>query len=195
MDPNSHVSNAYFQNWERMFIAGRYSFSFFIFMGGIFMTDEEYMSQALALAREALEEGEVPVGCVIVWEDGRIVGRGRNRREGDRDALCHAELEAIRMACQVTGGWRLNRARLYVTLEPCPMCAGAILNARIPELHYAAKDPAMGSCGSVLNLFEERFGSHPRIYRGPLEAECGRLLSDFFARTRERGDKTGRRER
>ena len=98
MDPNSRVSNAYFQNWERMFIAGPYSFSFFIFMGGIFMTDEEYMSQALALAREALEEGEVPVGCVIVWEDGRIVGRGRNRREGDRDALGHADAEAIRMS-------------------------------------------------------------------------------------------------
>ena len=159
------------------------------------MNDEAYMSRALELAKEALFAGEVPVGCVIVGPDGSIVGEGRNRREQERDALGHAELAAIRMACQTLGGWRLSNTRLYVTLEPCPMCAGAILNARIPELHYAAKDPAMGSCGSVLNLFEERFGSHPRIYRGPLEAECGRLLSDFFARTRERGDKAGLRER
>ncbi len=150
------------------------------------MTDERYMSRALELAKEALADGEVPVGCVIVWEDGRIIGEGRNRREMDRDALGHAELAAIRQACRTIGGWRLNKAKLYVTLEPCPMCAGAILNARIPELHYAAKDPALGSCGSVLNLFEERFGFHPRIFRGPLEPECGRLLSDFFAQARRR---------
>ena len=148
------------------------------------MTDEFYMSRALDLAKEALFDGEVPVGCVIVWKDGRIVGEGRNRRERDRDALGHAELAAIRMACQTVGGWRLNKARLYVTLEPCPMCAGAILNARIPEIHYAAKDPSMGSCGSVLNIFEENFGFHPRIFRGPLEAESAQLLSGFFARTR-----------
>ena len=150
------------------------------------MTHEYYMSRALALAREALTHGEVPVGCVIVGPDGSIVGEGRNRREEDRDALGHAELAAIRMACQTLGGWRLTGTRLYVTLEPCPMCAGAILNARIPELHYAAKDPAIGSCGSVLNLFEERFGFHPRIFRGPLEEECSQLLSHFFARTREK---------
>lgn len=150
------------------------------------MTDEFYMSRALELAREALRDGEVPVGCVIVWEDGRIVGEGRNRREKDRDALGHAELAAIRQACQAMNGWRLGKARLYVTLEPCPMCAGAILNARIGEIHYAAKDPAMGSCGSVLNLFEERFGFHPRIFRGPLEPECARLLSDFFSQARRR---------
>lgn len=148
------------------------------------MNDQFYMSRALDLAKEALSDGEVPVGCVIVWEDGRIVGEGRNRRERDRDALGHAELSAIRMACRAVGGWRLNKARLYVTLEPCPMCAGAILNARIPEIHYAAKDPSMGSCGSVLNIFEENFGFHPRIFRGPLEAECAQLLSGFFARTR-----------
>lgn len=148
------------------------------------MTDKEYMARALELAQKALAEGEVPVGCVIVRSDGRIIGEGRNRREADQDALGHAELEAIHMACQTVGGWRLTKAKLYVTLEPCPMCAGAILNARIPELHYAAKDPALGSCGSVLNLFEESFHFHPRIYRGPLEAECSRLLTDFFARTR-----------
>ena len=147
--------------------------------------DEEYMALALELAREALEDGEVPVGCVIVRADGTVVGRGRNRREKDRDALGHAEIMAIREACETLGGWRLTGCRLYVTLEPCPMCAGAILNARIPEIHYAAKDPAMGACGSVLNLFEERFGFHPRIFRGPMEAQCGALLSQFFASRRE----------
>lgn len=150
------------------------------------MTDEHYMSLALDLAKEALAENEVPVGCVIVWEDGRIIGQGRNRRETDGDALGHAELAAIRMACQTVGGWRLGKAKLYATLEPCPMCAGAILNARIPEIHYAAKDPVMGACGSVLNLFEERFGFHPRLFRGPLEAECAALLSRFFAQTRQK---------
>ena len=150
------------------------------------MTHHDYMSRALELAREALAQGEVPVGCVIVSEDGSIIGEGRNRREADKDALGHAELAAIRMACRTAGGWRLNKAKLYVTLEPCPMCAGAILNARIPEIHYAAKDPAMGACGSVLNLFEESFGHHPRLYRGPLEEECGQLLKDFFAHQRQR---------
>ena len=143
------------------------------------------MALALELAREALEDGEVPVGCVIVRADGAVVGRGRNRREKDRDALGHAEIMAIREACETLGGWRLTGCRLYVTLEPCPMCAGAILNARIPEIHYAAKDPTMGACGSVLNLFEERFGFHPRIFRGPMEAQCGALLSQFFASRRE----------
>lgn len=148
------------------------------------MTHEDYMSRALALAQKAQELGEVPVGCVIVWDDGSIVGEGYNRRETDGDALGHAELMAIRQACRTLGGWRLHKARLYVTLEPCPMCAGAILNARIPEIHYGAKDETMGACGSVLNLFEENFGHRPRLYRGPLEAECARLLRDFFAQRR-----------
>ncbi len=148
---------------------------------------EWYMSRALALAREALDAGEVPVGCVIADADGRIIGEGRNCREADADALGHAECVAIRQACRTVGSWRLHTATLYVTLEPCPMCAGAILNARIPELHYAAKDPSLGACGSVLNLFEERFGFHPRIFRGPLEAECGAVMTKFFARTRQPG--------
>jgi len=148
------------------------------------MTQEDYMDRALSLAREAMEHGEVPVGCVVVWEDGRIVGEGRNRREEDRDALSHAELLAIRQACQNVGGWRLHRAALYVTLEPCPMCAGAIVNARIPVVRYGAKDPAMGACGSVLNLFEEGFGSRPRLYRGPRETECAALLGQFFTSLR-----------
>ena len=150
------------------------------------MDHQFYMSRALDLAHRAFDLGEVPVGCVIVWEDGSVVGEGYNRRETDADALGHAELMAIRQACQTLGGWRLHRAKLYVTLEPCPMCAGAILNARIPEIHYGAKDESMGACGSVLNLFEESFGHHPRLYRGPLEEECGQLLKDFFAKQRER---------
>ena len=108
------------------------------------MTHEDYMREALALAREALAAGEVPVGCVIVW-DGEIIGRGRNRREEDGDALAHAELDAIRMACQAVGGWRLHRATLYVTLEPCPMCAGGIINARVAEVRYGAKDEKAGA--------------------------------------------------
>ena len=147
---------------------------------------EFYMSRALSLARTALSLGEVPGGCVVVWEDGSIVGEGCNRRESDADALGHAELMAIRQACRTLGGWRLHRARLYVTLEPCPMCAGAILNARIPEVHYAAKDESMGACGSVLNLFEEGFGHRPRLYRGPLEEECAQLLREFFAQQRQK---------
>ena len=132
------------------------------------------------------------MGCVIVWDDGSIVGEGYNRRETDGDALGHAEIMAIRQACQTLGGWRLHKARLYVTLEPCPMCAGAILNARVSELHYAAKDETMGACGSVLNLFEESFGHRPRLYRGPLEAECAQLLTNFFA-ARRRGTQTSPR--
>ena len=144
------------------------------------MTEREhYMTQALELAREAMAEGEVPVGCVIV-KDGVVVGRGRNRRETCRTALGHAEIEAIAMACKTLGGWRLKDCALYVTLEPCPMCAGAIVNARIPVVCYGARDDKAGCCGSVLNLFEERFNHKPRIYGGILEAECGAILQEFF---------------
>ena len=109
---------------------------------------EEYMRQALALAQEAAAHGEVPVGCVIVRE-GRIVGRGRNRREEKQHTSSHAEMEAIRQANEVLGTWRLDNCTLYVTLEPCPMCAGAILNARIPRVYYGARDREMGACGGV----------------------------------------------
>ena len=115
---------------------------------------EAYMRQALLLAREAAEAGEVPVGCVIV-RGGQVVGRGRNRREEKRSALSHAETEAIAQANGALGSWRLEDCALYVTLEPCPMCAGAILNARIPRVYYGARDAAMGACGGVLNLFME----------------------------------------
>ncbi len=140
---------------------------------------EYYMAQALALAREAERTGDVPVGCVVV-RDGEIIGRGRNRREASGDATAHAEMEAIRDACARTGAWRLHGCALYVTMEPCPMCAGAILNARIEEIHYGTRDAKAGCCGSVLNLFEERFNHHPRIYPGPFAAECEGLLQAFF---------------
>ena len=149
------------------------------------MEHEEYMRQALELARLAMAEGEVPVGCVIVRE-GRLVGRGRNRREEDKSPLAHAGLAAITDACRSHGDWRLKGARLYVTLEPCPMCAGAIVNARIPAVYYGAKDDKAGCCGSVLNLFEERFNHHPRIYQGPLREECESQLQDFFRGFREK---------
>ena len=144
------------------------------------MTEQEkYMKAALKLAHRAAEEGEVPVGAVVVC-DGKIVGRGRNRRETKKNALHHAEIEAIEKACKKLGGWRLHRCDLYVTLEPCPMCAGAIINARVPAVVYGAKEPNFGSCGSVLNLFEERYGHHPAIYGGVLSDDCAAALRAFF---------------
>lgn len=149
------------------------------------MSHEEFMSQALDLAREAAEQGDVPVGCVIV-KDGEIIGRGRNRREERGDATAHAELEAIREACVRVGSWRLHGCELYVTMEPCPMCAGGILSARIPELYYGAKDAGFGACGSILNLFEEDFRHHPKIVGHILGEECAQLLQDFFAQVRKK---------
>ena len=148
------------------------------------MDDLKFMDEALRLAREAAAEGEVPVGCVIVRGD-EIVGRGRNRREKNKTALAHAEIEAISEACARLGGWRLWECTLYVTLEPCPMCAGAIINSRISRVYYGAKDDKAGCCGSVLNLFEERFNHKPRIYGGVLEQECSRALSHFFQELRK----------
>ena len=147
------------------------------------MDHEAYMSQALELAREAAAGGDVPVGCVIV-RDGEVIGRGRNRREERGDATAHAEVEAIRDACARLGGWRLHRCVLYVTLEPCPMCAGAIINARIREVRYGAREGKSGCCGSVLNLFEERFNHRPRVYQGPLKRECEAVLQEFFQKLR-----------
>ena len=148
------------------------------------MEHEGYMRQALALAREALESGDVPVGCVIADREGNIVGRGRNRREERGDATAHAEVEAIRDACNHLGSWRLHGCTLYVTLEPCPMCDGAIINSRLSTVRYGARDDKAGACTSVLNLFEERFNHRPRLYGGLLEAECAALLQDFFSRLR-----------
>ena len=146
--------------------------------------DERYMRLALALAAEAAAEGEVPVGAVIV-RDGAVVGTGRNRRETARSALAHAEIEAIADACRRLGGWRLFGSTLYVTLEPCPMCAGAIINARIDRVVYGARDSKAGSCGSVTDLFVLPYNHKPAAEGGLLEGECGAMLSDFFRGLRE----------
>ena len=147
------------------------------------MDDEKYMDEALALAAQAAAEGEVPVGCVIV-RNGQIVGRGRNRRETAKTALGHAEIEAISDACRNLGGWRLWDCTLYVTLEPCPMCAGAIVNARIPKVVYGAADAKAGSCGSVCDLFAMDFNHHPQVISGVRQEECAALLREFFANLR-----------
>ena len=147
------------------------------------MEDAYYMEQALLLAREAAREGEVPVGCVIVRGD-EIVGRGRNRREKGKSALAHAELEAIAQANQNLGGWRLWECTLYVTLEPCPMCAGAIINARIPRVVYGARDEKYGACHSVCSLFDMAFNHHPKVEGGVLEQEAAELMQRFFQELR-----------
>ena len=144
------------------------------------MEREEYMSLALALAREAFDSGEVPVGCVVADGAGNIVGRGRNRREEGNDATAHAEIEAIRGACAALGSWRLDGCALYVTLEPCPMCAGAIINARIPTVVFGARERLSGSCGSVIDLFSERYGHRPAVFGGVLRDDCAALLTAFF---------------
>lgn len=147
------------------------------------MTDTEFMDEALALAAEAAADGEVPVGCVITLGD-RIVGRGRNRREKGKSALAHAETEAIAQACETLGGWRLWQCTLYVTLEPCPMCAGAIINARIPRVVFAASDPKAGSCGSLTNLFSLPYNHRPAVESGLLADEAAGQLRAFFRRLR-----------
>ena len=157
--------------------------------------DEQFMRQALALAAESGREGEVPVGAVITL-DGRVVGRGRNRRETAKNALCHAELEAINEACERLGGWRLWQCTMYVTLEPCPMCAGAIINARIPRVYYGAPDPKAGSCGTVTDLFALPFNHRPEVRSGLLAEESAALLQEFFTRLREtRTKKTAWKEK
>lgn len=148
------------------------------------MERELYMRRALELAREAAQAGEVPVGCVIV-RNGEVVGFGRNRREEKQATASHAEMEAIAMANEKLRSWRLDDCELYVTLEPCPMCAGAILNARIPKVFYGARDEAMGACGGVLNLYMERFANTPALVGGILEAECRTVLEDFFRNLRK----------
>ncbi len=143
------------------------------------MTDHEWMGRALALAAEAAAEGEVPVGAVIV-KDGVLVSVGRNRREIGKNALAHAEIEAINGACRTLGGWRLSGCTLYVTLEPCPMCAGAIINARLDRVVYGTADPKAGSCGSRINLFSLPYNHQPELVGGVLRDECAVMLQDFF---------------
>ena len=147
------------------------------------MEDLELMAAAMELAKEAAAEGEVPVGCVIA-RFGEIVGRGRNRRESGKNALAHAEIEAINDACNHLGGWRLWECTLYVTLEPCPMCAGAIVNARIPRVVFGASDKKCGACGSVCDIFSMDFNHHPQVERGLMEAEASALLGKFFKNLR-----------
>ena len=148
------------------------------------MDHEKYMRMALALAREAAENGEVPVGCVIADSASTVIGRGRNRREEKADATAHAEIEAIREAGEALGSWRLDGCTLYVTLEPCPMCTGAIINARVPTLVYGTADAVSGSCGSVIDLFFERYGHHPQVLGGVLGEEAAALLRAFFSALR-----------
>ena len=148
------------------------------------MDREYYMDMALQYAREAYEAGEVPVGCVIVNKNGEVIGKGRNRREETHDASSHAEMEAIRQACASVADWRLNDCTMFVTLEPCPMCVGGIINSRIPTVVYGAKDENTGSCGSVINLFEERYGHKPAVYGGVRRDECAEILRSFFEEKR-----------
>ncbi len=148
------------------------------------------MAAALALAREAAAAGEIPVGCVITDGAGSVIGRGRNRREEGADATAHAEIEAIREACRARGTWRLDGCTLYVTLEPCPMCAGAILNAQIPRVVFGALDEKAGACGSLVNLLRLPGCRQPEMTGGVLADECGALLSDFFRELRRKRKKT-----
>ena len=148
------------------------------------MTDRELMQAAIALAREAAADGEVPVGAVEA-KDGEIVSVGRNRRETDKYALAHAEIEAIDKACRALGGWRLWQCELFVTLEPCPMCAGAIIISRIKRVVFGAYDPKAGSCGSINNLFDFPYNHSPEIEGGFMQDECALLLTRFFSDLRK----------
>ncbi len=148
------------------------------------MTDEEIMRLALEQAKLAGDYLEVPVGAVIV-RNGEVVSTGRNRRESGKNALAHAEIEAIDSACKKLGGWRLWECEMFVTLEPCPMCAGAIINSRIRRLVFGASDSKAGSCGSVINLFDLPYNHRPEITGGFMADECASLLSGFFRRIRE----------
>ncbi len=150
------------------------------------MTDEEWMRQAMELARQAASEEETPIGCVIVHEN-KIIGKGYNKRNQRGNPLCHAELEAINEAAGVLGDWRLEECTLYVTLEPCPMCAGAIVQARIPRVVMGAMNPKAGCAGSILDLLhEDRFNHQVETVSGVLEEESRDLMKSFFGRLRKR---------
>ncbi len=154
---------------------------------GLLPVHERFMRLAIGQAKKAAALGETPVGCVIV-SDGKVIGRGYNRRNTEKSVLAHAEITAIRKACRALGDWRLEGCTLYVTLEPCPMCAGAIVQARIPQLVMGAKNPKAGCAGSVCNLLREPGLNHQvRIFAGVCETECSRLLSEFFRGLRSAG--------
>ena len=157
--------------------------------------EEKYMREALRQAKKALEIGEVPIGCVIVWQ-GKIIGRGYNRRMTDRTALAHAEIAAIRKANRAVGDWRLDDCEMYVTLEPCPMCAGAIVQSRIASVYIGAMNPKAGCAGSILNLLEEeRFNHRCHVERGLLAEPCADLLKSFFRELRLKDKTTGEKDR
>ena len=147
--------------------------------------EERFMKAALSQAKLAAKKGEVPVGAVIV-RDGEIISRAYNTRETDKNALCHAEIKAIRKACKKLGGWRLTRCELYVTLEPCPMCAGAIVNSRIVSVYYGASDKKAGAFGTLFDMNTMGLNHKPEIIGGVMEKECAGLLSDFFSELRKR---------
>ncbi len=152
------------------------------------MDDNFYMKEALKRAKVAYKDGETPIGAVIV-KDGKIIASGRNFREKRKNALCHAEIIAIDRACKKLGSWRLVDCDLYVTLEPCAMCAGAIINARIRRVVYGATDGKAGSFGSLVDLSELPYNHKPQITAGVMEAECGAILSSFFKELREQKKK------
>ncbi|MDR7240778.1 tRNA adenosine(34) deaminase TadA [Neobacillus drentensis] len=150
------------------------------------LQDEDFMREAIKEAKKAEERNEVPIGAVIVME-GKIVARAYNLRENEQNAIAHAELLAIDRACKDLGSWRLEESTLYVTLEPCPMCAGAIILARVKRVVYGASDPKGGCCGTLMNLLgDERFNHQSEVTSGVLEKECGQMLSDFFRKIRDR---------
>ncbi|MCM1364261.1 MAG: tRNA adenosine(34) deaminase TadA [Faecalibacterium sp.] len=143
------------------------------------MEKSSFMKQALALAKAAGERGEVPVGAVVV-HNGMIIGRGSNKRENEKNAVAHAEIEAISQACETIGSWRLHECEMYVTLEPCPMCSGAIINSRIRRVIFGAYDEKGGACVSLMNMFDYPFNHKPQIIGGYMEEECRKVLTEFF---------------
>lgn len=148
------------------------------------MIEEKYMKEALKQAKKAAELGEVPIGCVIVYQ-GKIIGRGYNRRKIDKNTLSHAELIAIRKASKKMGDWRLEECTMYVTLEPCQMCSGAIVQARIPTVVIGCSNPKAGCAGSILNILQEpKFNHQVEIVNGVMEEECSKILTDFFKQLR-----------
>lgn len=146
--------------------------------------DFEYMRLALKEAEKAYKKGETPIGAVIVWED-EVIAKAHNLRESKKNSLLHAECVAIDKACKKLGGWRLHKATLYVTLEPCPMCSGAIINSRIKRVVYGATDKKAGSCESVINLFELPYNHKPEVESGLLAEDCQSLLTNFFKELRK----------
>lgn len=155
-------------------------------MAPIASVQEKYMKEALRQAKKAYDLGEVPIGCVIVYE-GKIIGRGYNRRNTDKNTLAHAEITAINKASKKIGDWRLEGCTLYVTLEPCQMCAGAIVQARIPEVVMGCMSAKAGCAGSILNILENpSFNHQVSVTRGVLEKECSEMLKKFFVELRER---------